>query len=274
MTEREYVLGTHDDEIERLGLQHRVWRPDVLDAWRRAGLARGQTVLDVGCGPGHATLDLAEIVGATGRVVAVDQSRRFLDHLAAETAARGWTHVDLHERNLSETGWPEVAADMVWCRWIFAFVRDPRALLTRVAGAVKPGGTLVIHEYFDYRTWRLMPRVPEVETFVAQVMESWRAEGGEPDIGTELPGWLESLGLEIVDLRPLLRVASHGEGMWEWPAAFLRVGSRRLASLGYLSAEETTRTVDVFSSAEVRPGTKMVTPAVLSVTARRPISAS
>ena len=53
--ERDYVLGTHDDEINRLGLQHSVWRPKVLDAWRRAGFTVGQTIIDVGSGPGHAT---------------------------------------------------------------------------------------------------------------------------------------------------------------------------------------------------------------------------
>ena len=36
--ERDYVLGTHDEELARLGLQHRVWRPVVLDCWRKAGI--------------------------------------------------------------------------------------------------------------------------------------------------------------------------------------------------------------------------------------------
>ena len=50
--ERTYFLGTHDEELERLGLQHRVWRPTVLDCWRRAGIGPGSKVLDVGAGPG------------------------------------------------------------------------------------------------------------------------------------------------------------------------------------------------------------------------------
>src|SRR5258708_21651917 len=61
--ERDYVLGTHDDEVARLGLQHRVWRARALDAWRRPGFTVGQTLLDIGCGPGLASADLAEIVG-------------------------------------------------------------------------------------------------------------------------------------------------------------------------------------------------------------------
>ena len=44
--ERDYLLGTHDAEVERLGLQHRVWRPRVLDAWRRAGITVGSTVIE------------------------------------------------------------------------------------------------------------------------------------------------------------------------------------------------------------------------------------
>lgn len=79
--EREYVLGTHDVEVDRLGLQHRVWRPRVLEVARRAGLTVGRTVVDLGCGPGYASLDCAEIMGPTGHVHAIDQSGRFLSVL-------------------------------------------------------------------------------------------------------------------------------------------------------------------------------------------------
>src|SRR5262245_48840980 len=63
----DYVLGTRDDEVARLLLQHRVWRPRALDAWRRAGFTTGDTIIDVGAGPGHASVDLAQIVGPAGR---------------------------------------------------------------------------------------------------------------------------------------------------------------------------------------------------------------
>ena len=62
-TEIDYVLGTHDEEIERLGLQHRVWRPLMLDAWIRAGITGGSHFADFGAGPGFATLDAAAMVG-------------------------------------------------------------------------------------------------------------------------------------------------------------------------------------------------------------------
>ena len=173
--ERDYVLGTHDEEIDRLGLQHRVWRPRALDAWTRAGFNQGQTLLDIGCGPGFATVDLAEIVGPSGRVIALDRSRRFLDALGLTLTRRGTSNVERHEQDLDDERFPDVQADGAWARWVFAFVTRPRDLLARVVRSLKPGGVLVLHEYCDYRTWRLLPRSAEHEEFVSLVMESWRA---------------------------------------------------------------------------------------------------
>ena len=130
-TERDYVLGTHDEEIERLGLQHRVWQPRVSDAWRRAGFTTGQTLLDLGCGPGYATLDLAGIVGPAGRVIGIDRSRRFLGAGAARARALGLQNIEWREQDLDETDLPAALAHGAWSRWVYAFVRDPRALLTR-----------------------------------------------------------------------------------------------------------------------------------------------
>ena len=268
--EREYVLGTHDEEIERLGLQHRVWRSHVLDAWRRAGIAPGQTVIDVGCGPGYATLDLAELVGSGGRVVAIDQSRRFLDHLVSSAERAGCRNIEACERDLAVDDLPHANADAAWCRWILAFVPDPRALLTRVAARLRPGGCLVIHEYYDYRSWRLLPPCRSVEEFVATVMSTWRTAGGEPDVGAMLPAWLSAMGFQIHGVRPLIEIAAPGCPMWRWPEAFLRVGMHRLVRLGHLAADRADATLAAFEGAKQQPGTRMCTPGVIEIIARAP----
>jgi len=268
--EHEYVLGTHDEEIDRLGLQHRVWQPIVLDAWRRAHLAAGHTALDVGCGPGYGTLDLAAAVGPSGRVIAVDRSQRFLDHLQRQVAARGLRQVETVQRDLSREALPAVEVDFAWCRWIFTFVRDPRALASKVAAALGPGGRLVLHEYFNYATWRMLPPLPELEEFVAAVMASWRADGGEPDIGAHLPSWLEEEGLQIESVRPLVFIAAPGDPMWQWPEAFVRVGLDRLVALGRLTSERATAIAGAFDDAVQRSGVRIVTPTVAEVIAVKP----
>src|SRR5690606_16250117 len=142
----------------------------------------GQRVLDVGCGPGYATFDLAEIVGPAGRVIAVDQSRRFLNVLEAVRERRGLDSIETHELNLDEAPLPASDVDAAWSRWVFAFVTRPRDLLERVCRALRPGGVIVMQEYFHYSTWRLTPPSPELDELVRVVTESWRDSGGEPDI--------------------------------------------------------------------------------------------
>lgn len=268
-TERDYVLGTHDEEIERLALQHRVWRARALDAWRRAGIRAGRTVLDVGCGPGFATLDLAEIVGPTGRVVALDRSRRFLDALEAGRRRRGLANVTAHELDLDEDPLPAGAADAAWSRWVFAFLQRPRDLLARVAATLRPGGVVVLHEYIHYATWRLSPRNPEFEGFVQTVIDRWRASGGEPDVGLDLPRWLEELGFDLRSVATHVDVVTPDTHVWEWPRTFMEVGVQRLVELGDLSEARARTILRAFTDAEGTPGTRMVTPAVVELIAIR-----
>lgn len=265
VAERDYVLGTHDDEVARLGLQHRVWRPRALDAWRRAGFTVGQTLLDLGCGPGWASFDLADIVGADGQVVGVDRSRRFLDFLRSRKVPQ----IEAREIDLDVDDLQIRDADGVWARWVFAFVKNPHDLVERVHRALKPGGILVAHEYFDYATWRVSPRSPEHEAFVETVMSSWRAAGGEPDIGLDVPRWLRELGFEIRSLLPIVDVIRPADFAWQWPRSFIEVGVRRFVELGQMSEERADATLRAFAATEAAADPIMITPAVLEIIAVR-----
>jgi len=265
--EREYVLGTHDEEIARLGLQHRVWRPRALDAWLRAGFTTGQTLVDVGCGPGWATIDLAEIAGPSGRVVAIDRSQRFLDALQATAARRCLSNIEIVNAELDGDVLPAVAADGVWVRWVFAFVRQPRDLLARIVRLLKPGGRIVVHEYFDYSTWRLAPRSELFEQFVQTVMATWRADGGEPDIGLDLPRWMNELGLRVMSLRPIVDVITPSSFIWEWPKAFVEVGLARLVDLGSMTSDQAKQVRDDFADRSAAAHTLLITPAVMEIVA-------
>jgi SAM-dependent methyltransferase len=265
--ERPYVLGTHDEEVQRLGLQHRAWRRQVLEAWRRAGISEGHTVLDVGCGPGHATLDLAEIVGPTGHVVALDRSRRFLDVLQGSARARGLGNVAIHPVDFDLGDLPDVRAGAAWCRWILAFVARPRELLERVCAALEPGGAIVIHEYFDYGTWRIGPQCPELSEFVAAVMRSWRDAGGEPDVGLQVPQWLREIGF-VPTARPIVEIVAPGDRLWSWLRAFIEGGRRRLVELRYLTPSHADAIWRAFTAAE-SAGMRMVTPGVVEIVASR-----
>src|SRR5437879_2430252 len=113
-----YVLGTDDEELSRLGLQHRVWRPTVLKVWADAGITEGSRVVDLGCGPGFATFDLAEIAGPGGAVLGIERSPKFLNFARAESQRRGFNQVKFLEADLMRDLEFGATYDAVWCRWI------------------------------------------------------------------------------------------------------------------------------------------------------------
>jgi SAM-dependent methyltransferase len=269
MSERDYVLGTHDAEVERLGQQHQVWRARSFDAWQRAGIGLGQTVIDVGAGPGYAALDLAEIVGTSGRVIAIERSRRFIDALEDMAARRNLKNITTLERDVVEAPFGEKIADAAWCRWVLSFVREPRAVVAHLAQALKPGGVAVFHEYLDYRAWRLAPQSPVFERFVAEVIESIRSGGGFVDSALALPTNLANAGLEIVALKPIVDVVPPSSAIWKWPASFAGVFLERLTASGALNAAEAQATRKALAAAEADPRSLMVTPTVLEIIARK-----
>ena len=139
----DYLLGTRDEELERLGFQHRVWAEEAFASWRRAGFGYGSTVVDVGCGPGFASIDLAHLVGPQGHVIAVDSSEKFLAHLDATAGAQALTNIKTLCTDVQCLSLPTASIDGAYARWILCFLSDPQALVKAIASALKPGAAFV-----------------------------------------------------------------------------------------------------------------------------------
>lgn len=265
----EYVLGTHDAERKRLGLQHSVWRPKALECWQRAGIRTGSKVVDVGCGPGHATMDLAEIVADGGRVVAVDQAQRFVEATSDWCQARNYDHVGVHQIDLMKGSIPARDFDAAWTRWVACFLPNPETLLASISATLRVGGVAIFHEYVDYATWKFSPACPILDEFVQLVMDSWREFGGEPDIARVLPSLLSRYGLELYDTRPHVFCCRPSDYVWQWPAAFLDTNLRRLHSLGFATKEWCATVRNEMIQLEQNRDAMMMTPMVLEILARK-----
>ena len=216
----EYVLGTDEAELRRLGFQNRLWSREAAAGWERAGFAPGHTILDVGCGPGHASFDIAQLVGVQGKVIAVDASERFIAYLQSQQKSRNVPQIDARVGNVQKLDLPAGIADGAYTRWVLCFVPDPEAVVAGVAKVLKPGAKWVVQDYYHYRGLRLCPHSPAMEKVVAAVDKSWRDRGGDPDIVSRLPTLMAKHGLETLDVRPIVRLARPGSALWQWPPTF------------------------------------------------------
>lgn len=267
--DRDYILGTHEEEISRLGLQHEVWRPVVLDCWRRAGITAGKRVLDIGAGPGYAAIDLAEIVGPTGEVVALERSGNFVSAFREMVRARSLANVQIHEIDLMTDDLPAGDYDFAWCRWVVSFVDDPPSLIQKL-GRVMPQGSLsIFHEYGHYEIWRFFPRLPMQERFREHVIATWRESGGEPDGATRLPELLEDNGFVIRSAQPHIFCLRPDDYMWQWPATFIEIYLPRLIQLGRIDQKFADKVRADLASAETNCNSFMLTPLVLEIIAEK-----
>jgi len=241
----EYVLGTGRDELERLGLQHRLWSDATHAAWRRAGLRQGHRVLDIGSGPGFASFDLAQIVGRTGSVVGVDESAPFINHLNAQALSRGLDRLKgivADVQNLAAAANLGDAVDhlrvgsfdLAYQRWVLCFVPRPADLVASAAEMLKPGGRFVIHDYFNYQTMTMAPRRASHDKAVAATIASWRSRGGDPDIASRLPRILHEQGFTVDHIDAHQRLARGHDTMFHWPDVWWRIYAPKLVQMGLL----------------------------------------
>ncbi len=269
----DYVLGTHNDEHARLGMQHSLWREFVLDAWKRAGICTGTRVVDVGAGPGFATMDLADIVGATGHVTAVEISSKFAQEVKDQANVRGLNNVSVHIVDLMHEDIPLATAgaefDAAWCRWVCMFVPDVGALVRRVHNALRAGGVAVFHEYVHYETYGLQPPTPGIDSFTQAAMKSFSARGGNANIAGTLLKELRQHGFETMSIKPIARAARPHEPLWQWPAGFIRTYLPRLIELGQVDNAFAANVLAELARAEQDPQSIMLTPTVLEIIARK-----
>ena len=237
-SEEPYLLGTDPEEGRRLRTQHRLWGEEARDLWDRAGFGKGARLLDLGCGPGFAALELAARVGPEGRVIAVDESPHFITSLDREAGRLGIEQLRARMEKVEALRLEPASLDGVFARWIFCFLPDPAPVIDRVVSGLRRGGRLVVWDYLNYRATTLHPRSPAFDRVLAAVEESWKRTGGDLDVGARLPGLVVKSGCRLVDLVPLARLIRPGTRFWDWPAQFFSGYVPRLVEAGLLTEAE------------------------------------
>ncbi|MCB9262583.1 MAG: methyltransferase domain-containing protein [Flavobacteriales bacterium] len=265
---QDYILGTDADELFRLGLQHQVWAKEVQEAYSKAGFRSGQTLLDLGCGPGFCTKEMAFIVGKLGRVVAVDKSAeylKFVDKIAQQYGLNIETiHSDFNELQLTEN-----SIDGIFCRWAMAWINNIPEVLTKLKPSLKLGATLVFHEYFQWDTHQMVPSLPGLAKGIAAALKSFKSETGEIDAGKLLPKMLMDLNFEIVSIKLMPKIGRPGDLVWQWPVSFYKIYFPKLVAAGLLLEDEMRAVLRDIEILENTPETLLCCPLMTEIIARK-----
>ena len=189
-----YVLGSSDQEIERLDRQSASIEGATRLLLRAAGIGPGMRVLDLGTGIGHVAMLIADLVGPQGSVVAIDRDTRLLE----VAAARASTRAQLRFVEGDVRSWRDTEPfDAIVGRLILFHLTDPVSVLRHHAASLRPAGLLLALD-FDLGSCRTEPALPLVTEALGWVRAAFLSVGASPAIGARLALLLAEAGVANV----------------------------------------------------------------------------
>ena len=233
-----------------------------------AGFSQGQTVLDLGCGPGLTTFDLHKIVGQSGHVTAIDASEKFTQILSNRCKKENITNIDVQCKDVYDLDLPKSSLDNAFARWLFCFLNEPETLVQHVSQALKPNGTFAILDYINYQAIGLQPPSESFNRIFDAVFKSFHNNGGGLNIGGYLPRYLSQAGLQVEQIEPICYTVRPNSPIWNWVQTFQDIYVSTLVD-EYFSQEEFDTFKSEWHDRSQDPNTFLFSPPMIKIVARK-----
>ncbi|MGC0418167.1 class I SAM-dependent methyltransferase [Embleya sp. AB8] len=183
-----YTHGHHESV-----LRSHTWRTAANSAaYLLDSLKPHMKILDIGCGPGTITADLAALV-PDGHVTGVDHAPDILVQARATAAERGLDNVEFAVADVHALDYPDDTFCVVHAHQVLQHVGDPVRALREMLRVTKPGGFVAVRDA-DYPAMAWYPPTPGMDEWLDLYLRVARANGGAPDAGRRLKSWARQAG--------------------------------------------------------------------------------
>jgi SAM-dependent methyltransferase len=183
-----YTHGHHESVLR----SHR-WRTAENSAgYLLPFLEPGMRLLDVGCGPGTITLDLAARV-APGHTTGVDRDAGVLAEARSALDSRQIPGVEFRTADAYALEFDDESFDVVHAHQLLQHLTDPVAALVEMRRVLRPGGVLAVRDG-DYGGFVWAPSDPLLDRWMELYHDVCRHNGADADAGRSLLGWAQSAG--------------------------------------------------------------------------------
>jgi len=261
-----YIIRGGDPGAERLRVLSRAMRSGTLALLDRAGLTPGLEVLDLGCGSGDTTIEIARLVGSNGRVVGIDMDDSVLTHARSASEAYGlsveWKHGFVED--LDDDG----SFDIAYARFLLSHLSDPAGALRRMARAVRRSGWVVVED-IDITAHVHWPPSAAFQRYVELYVAAGRTRGADPTIGPRLAALLIDAGLEDVEVSISMPTFRAGEGKTIARLTLSNIADAAIAA-GLTNREEIDRLLAELAVHEADSRSIQSTAQVFQAIGRRP----
>jgi trans-aconitate 2-methyltransferase len=212
-----YTFGDDELAARRLDLLAHVYEASTQALLARWAPPAVHVALDLGCGPGHTTRLLHDVV-RPGRTIGVERSAAYIELARVALVDLAADGVEVVAQDVTQLPLPTAPVDLVFARFLLTHLSAPAAALRGWASSLARGGRLLVQE-----TARLVSREPALGRYYELVAELQQRHGQALDVGSRLAELasaaglaLEHTGLRSIAPRPAEMAALHVLNLRVW----------------------------------------------------------
>ncbi len=203
----------------------------------RLSVKRGEKILDVGCGVGFLSYEIALQTGDSGRVSGIDQNSEMILH--ANNRCESLRNTEFYEANAEDLTFTEESFDAACCTQVLLYVNDVSHVLSGIRRVLKPAGRIIIVE----TDWRGVVLNSDYDSITRKIFSAWDAAVPSPNLPVRLGPILIDNGFCNVDVEPIpilnteYTPSQFSHGMMNWI-------TRNALKKGFITKEQSQNWLD------------------------------
>jgi ubiquinone/menaquinone biosynthesis C-methylase UbiE len=201
-----YILNTNDRARKRLSLQHNLYVNSSLSLLREAMIQPGMSGLEIGCGSGDMTIELAKLVGHQGRLLSIDLSKEQIEF--AQQRTEPFKQISFKVWDVNQLADLNEQFDFIYCRMVLHHLAHAQDAILQIKKSLKPGGVIICEEPAIFDSTFCFPLTSAYQQFVFWVRTCFSQSNRDFEIAFRLEQEFSACGFSILQHRlyqPLLR---------------------------------------------------------------------
>jgi SAM-dependent methyltransferase len=240
--------------------------PTTKVLFERVGVADTARYLDVGCGGGDVTLELARLA-PNGHVTGIDLDEAKLELARSESAAAGIPNIAYRREDLLETPPDAARYDLIYVRFVLTHLADPGKGLAALRARLAPDGVIVVED-IDFSGHFCYPDSTAFRRYLELYTDAVARNGGDANIGPRLPALMGAAGLADIFMNVVQPAGITGEAKLVGPITLEAIADSVLKA-GLATREELDKTVDDLYAFASTDGTLLSIPRIIQAWGRR-----
>ena len=234
-------IGKGGEELKRLQLQASTSIDLEISMLKNKGLKKGDKILDLACGPGVITTQLAKNDN-TASITGMDLNQELLEFARSEAKRNNINSINFIHGDVYEPPLKDSQFDFIYARLLFQHLKKPKKALNAIYRLLKPGGRICIFDVDD--DWlSIHPEPDGFKAFTETVGEIQRKKGGNRKIGRQLGSLIESSGYENVAV-DVETISSRDIGMKAFLDITVGFKSRMLSGVDFAESKKTLNDIE------------------------------